>query len=393
MKNNMRTSKWVATSLLVAVQYVLGAAEIPNVLKMSDGSPVTSVAAWENKRRPEVLELLKIHVYGRNPVERPENLRFESLGADKEMMDGKAIRKRVAVCYKGPGGEGRIEVTAFIPKSDKPVPAFVLICNRPPDKNLDPERVEKSPFWPAENLIARGYATVTFYYGDVDPDKHDGFTNGVHGVFQPDPKVRTPDSWGSLAAWAWGASRVMDWIEQEGKINSKHVAVIGHSRGGKTALWCGAADQRFALTISNDSGCGGAKINRMDLPKSESIARITKSFPHWFCTNFTKYGEDLSALPVDQHMLIALMAPRLAYVASASEDVWAGQPGEFQSCILASPVWKLYGKEGLVGTTFPAVDTPLQAGNIGYHLRIGKHDLAVYDWERYMDFADRHWGK
>ena len=389
----MKVLNLLMMSLVAYGQYVIAATEIPDVLKMSDGSPVTSVAAWETKRRPEVLELMKTHVYGRNPVDRPENLRFESLGEDKEMMDGKAIRKRVAICYKGPGGEGRVEVTAFIPKSEKPVPAFVLICNRPAGKNIDPERKELSPFWPAEQLVARGYAAIAYYNGDVDPDVHDGFTNGVHGVFQPDPKVRTADSWGTIAAWAWGASRVMDWIETEKKINCAQVGVVGHSRGGKTALWCGATDQRFALTISNDSGCGGAKLNRMDLPKSEGIAKITKSFPHWFCSAFTKYGEDLDALPLDQHMLISLMAPRLAYVASASLDDWAGQTGEFQSCVLASPVWKLYGKEGLVGTTLPAVDTPMQAGYIGYHLRTGKHDLAIYDWERYMDFADKHWGK
>jgi len=383
----------ITMCLLLGIQSAMGAGEIPDVLKMSDGSPVASVAAWEAKRRPEVLELFKTHVYGRNPVERPENLRFESLGPDKEMMDGKAIRRRVAVCYKGPGGEGRIEVTAFIPKREKRVPAFVLICNRSPGKNIDPERKELSPFWPAENLVARGYAAIAYYNGDVDPDVHDGFTNGVHGVFQPDPNMRTADSWGTIAAWAWGASRVMDWIETEKMINSAQVGVVGHSRGGKTALWCGATDQRFALTISNNSGCGGAKLNRMDLPKSESIARITRVYPYWFCSTFTKYGENLDTLPLDQHMLIALMAPRLAYVASASLDDWAGQPGEFQSCVLASPVWKLYAKEGLVGTTLPVVDTPLQQGHVGYHLRTGKHDLGIYDWECYMDFADKHWDK
>lgn len=389
----MKRTHAMAMSLLVVGTAVMGASEIPDVLKMADGTPVTSVEAWEVKRRPEVLELFKAHVFGRNPVERPKNLRFESLGPDREMMDSKAIRKRVAICYKGPGGEGRIAVTAFIPKGDKPVPAFVLICNRSPDVHIDPDRVAKSPFWPAEQLIARGYAAVAFYNGDVDPDTFDGFTNGVHGVFQPDPALRKPDTWGTIAAWAWGASRVMDWIESEKMIDRTHVAVIGHSRGGKTALWCGATDQRFALTISNNSGCGGAKLNRLKLPKSESIARITKVFPHWFCSNFKKYGTGLDALPVDQHMLVALLAPRLVYVASASLDDWAGQPGEFRSCVLASPVWKLYGKEGLVGTTFPAPDTPLQAGNVGYHLRTGKHDLALYDWERYMDFADKHWRK
>ncbi len=369
------------------------AGEVPDVLKAPDGSPVASAAAWETVRRPEVLELFKTQVFGRNAVERPADLRFEPLGPDREMLDGRALRKRVQIVYTGPGGEGRFAVTAFIPRAAKPVPAFVLICNRAPEKNIDPERVEKSPFWPVEELAARGYAALAFYNGDVDPDGHDGFTNGVHGVFQPDPAVRTPESWGTLAAWAWGASRVMDWIETQPLIDAKRVAVIGHSRGGKTALWCGANDARFALTISNDSGCGGAKLNRMDLPKSESIARINKTFPHWFCDNYKQYGDNEAALPIDQHMLIALIAPRLAYVASASLDDWAGQPGEFRSCQLASPVWALYGKPGVVGDRFPSPETPLQAGCVGYHLRSGKHDLSLYDWQRYMDFADRHFSE
>ncbi len=366
------------------------AAEVPDVLKTAAGQPVTTVAAWEQVRRPEVLELFKAQVFGRNPVERPDTLRFEPIEADKEMVDGKALRKRVNIRYTGPGGAGCIALTAFIPKAAKPAPAFVLICNRSSAANIDPDRLEKNPFFPVEELVARGFAALAYYNGDVDPDDFDGFTNGVHGVFQPDPKVRTADSWGTLAAWAWGASRVMDWIETQPTIDRARVGVVGHSRGGKTALWCGASDPRFALTVSNDSGCGGAKLNRMDLPKSEGIARINKVFPHWFCGNYKQYGDNEAALPVDQHMLIALIAPRLAYVASASLDDWAGQPGEFRSCVLASPVWQLYGLKGLVGDTFPAPDTPLQEGRIGYHLRTGKHDLALYDWQRYMDFADKH---
>lgn len=367
------------------------AQRIPGVLESTDGTPVVSVAGWEQSRRPEILELFKTHVYGRNPVERPATLTFESLAPERVMMEGKAVRKRVRICYSGPGGKGSIALTAFIPRQATPAPAFVLICNRNPAENIDPERVIKSPFWPVEQLIARGYAALAFYNGDVDPDTDDGFTNGVHGVFQPDPTVRASDAWGTLAAWAWGASRVMDWIESEPLLDAQRVGVVGHSRGGKTALWCGATDTRFALTISNNSGCGGAKLNRMELPESEHIARINTVFPHWFCRNFRQYNNNESALPVDQHMLIALMAPRLVYVASASEDAWAGPQGEFRSCLLASPVWALYEKKGLVGEVFPAIEKPLHEGSVGYHLRGGKHNLGVYDWTCYMDFADRHW--
>ena len=365
-------------------------AGIPDVLKTAAGQTVSTAEAWEQVRRPEVLELFRTHVFGRNAVERPATLRFEPIEPDREMMEGRALRKRVSIRYSGPGGEGVIALTAFIPKAARPAPAFVLICNRSSAKHIDPDRLEKNPFFPAEELVARGYAALAFYNGDVDPDVHDGFTNGVHAVFQPDPSARKPDSWGTIAAWAWGASRVMDWIETQPGIDRTRVGVVGHSRGGKTALWCGATDTRFALTISNNSGCGGAKFNRMALPKSESIARINKVFPHWFCTNYKQYGDNEGALPVDQHMLVALIAPRLAYVASATLDDWAGQPGEFHSCVLASPVWRLYGQQGLVGDAFPAPDTPLQQGRVGYHLRTGKHDLSLYDWQRYMDFADKH---
>nr|MDA3924245.1 acetylxylan esterase [Kiritimatiellia bacterium] len=292
----------------------------------------------------------------------------------------------------GPGVKHSFVFTAFIPKSKKPVPAFLLICNRGYE-NIDPDRIEKSPFWPAEQIVERGYAALAFKNAELDPDFADGFTNGVHQIFQPDPKMRKSDSWATLAAWAWGASRVMDWMETEPLIDAKHVGVLGHSRGGKASLWCGAQDQRFALTISNDSGCGGAKLNRMNLPKSESIAIITKRLGYWFCDKFKEYAGNEDKLPVDQHMLIALMAPRLVYVASASGDDWAGQPGEFRSCVLASPAWKLYGLKGLEQTIFPQPDSPIQIGCVGYHMRSGKHNLTEYDWKCYMDFADKHWRK
>ncbi len=381
---------WVTGVIWLLAGSAPAASDIPELLKCADGTEVTTVQQWESQRRGVILELFREHVYGRNPVDRPADLKFEDLTPERVMMEGKALRKRIKVSFSGPGGSHSFSFTAFIPRSEKPVPAFLLICNRGAE-NIDPERLEKSPFWPAEELVRRGYAALAFSNAELDPDNFDGWTNGVHQVFQPDPAVRTADSWGTLAAWAWGASRVMDWIESEPLLDARHVAVLGHSRGGKTALWCGAQDQRFALTISNNSGCGGAKLNRMELPNSESIARINKGFPHWFCERFKEYGESLEKLPVDQHMLIALMAPRLVYVASASEDGWVGQPGEFHSCVLASPLWQLYGLKGLEATAFPEPEAPIHRGRIGYHLRSGKHGLSEYDWKCYMDFADQHW--
>jgi hypothetical protein len=362
---------------------------LPDPLITSAGHRVESAQHWLVERRPELLELFRVHEYGRAPVRQPADLRFETIGVTHGMMDGTATRKRVDAVFSGPGGEGRIRFLMFLPQNAPgPVPAFVLIGHRDPD-NYDPEREKREDFWPAEEIVSRGYAAVTFFVGDVDPDEHDGFKNGVHGIFDEYEGERPGDAWGTIAAWAWGASRAMDYIQTDPDFDATQVAVIGHSRGGKTALWCGAEDDRFALVISNDSGCSGAAISRR--PVGETIKQINDRFPHWFCTNYEAYNDNEDAQPFDQHELIALMAPRLVYVASASKDTWADPEGEFLACVHASPVYELFGLTGLESTEMPPPNTPLHGGHIGYHLREGKHDLTLYDWSRYMDFADAHW--
>jgi hypothetical protein len=254
-------------------------------------------------------------------------------------MDGTATRKQVKITYRGPGGEGSIKLVLFTPNNaGKPAPCFVLICNRPADANIDPERKHKSPCWPAEQMIARGYAAAAFYNGDVDPDKDDGFKDGVHGIFDPQ-SGRKPDSWGTIAAWAWGASRVMDYLVTDPAIDPMKIGVVGHSRGGKTALWAGAEDERFAMVVSNCSGNTGAMLARRRQPKAETIAVINKSFPHWFNENYKQYGGREDALPIDQHMLAALIAPRLLYIASKTQDLWADPEGEFLTGVYASPAY------------------------------------------------------
>ena len=368
---------------------------VPDVRVAADGTRIATAAEWEQKRRPELLKLFQEREYGIRPVERPADLAFAPLGDDREMMDGKALRKRVTISCTGPEGPFSFPATAFIPKSDKPVGAFILICNRKPEENIDPERVVKSGFWPAEEIVARGYAAVTFWNGDVARDDKVGCM--TTGVFRAWCKAgaRTPQSWGALSAWAWGASRVLDWLETLPQIDARRVAVVGHSRGGKTALLAGVTDTRFALACVNDSGCSGAKLNYATLPKSESIRIITTAFPHWFCLDYAGFADRDTELDFDQHEMVALMAPRAVAIASASEDAWAGQRGEFCSAALASPVWELYGQKGLEtrGRGFPRAGDAYQDGCISYHVRAGKHNLTPEDWTRYMDFADRVMGK
>jgi pimeloyl-ACP methyl ester carboxylesterase len=313
-------------------------------------------------------------------------MKFEVFDIAPDAMGGKAVRKQVKITLPGKGGEAGIRLLLFLPKdAAKPAPCLLFICNRGLD-NIDPTREKKSPFWPAEEIVARGYAAATFHNADVAPDKPNAWTQGVHTLY--DPSQRAPDAWGTIAAWAWGASRCMDYLVTDPAIDARRVAVVGHSRGGKTALWAGAEDPRFAMVVSNCSGSTGASIARGK--QGENIRRINTVFPHWFCENYKRFNDREAELPVDQHLLAALAAPRLLYIASATGDPGADPRNEFRAGLHATPVYRLLGLRGLAATEMPAPDSPSHEGEIGYHIRTGKHDLTVYDWNCFMDFADRH---
>jgi len=382
---------------------------LPDALVAGDGSAVADVQTWRTKRRPEILELFREHVYGRAPVGRPKGMTFDVFDDDAKALGGAAIRRQVTVNFTGKQDGPSMDILIYLPAAaKKPVPTFVLLnfggnhtIHADPAIRLSTRwmrngrevtqksRGSSSSRFPIEKILSRGYGLATIYYGDIDPDYHDGFKNGVHPVFDKPAEGKRPgDAWGSICAWAWGLGRAMDYFETDKAIDQKRVAVLGHSRLGKTSLWAGARDQRFALVISNNSGCGGAALSRRRY--GESVKRINTSFPHWFCDNFKKYNANEAALPVDQHLLIALMAPRPVYVASSDADLWADPRGEFLAARNAESVYNLFALKGLGVENMPALDSPVQKGLVGYHVRSGGHGLTEYDWQRYMDFADKY---
>ncbi len=360
---------------------------LPDPLLSANGQRITTAEQWTRERRTEVLELFRDHVYGRAPAANFQQS-FKVVKEDRQAMNGAATLKQVAITLSAAAKSVTINLTLFTPNNvSTPVPAFLLICNRSID-NIDPTREKKSEFWPAEEGIARGYAMAAFFNGDVAPDKKDAAREGIHGVLQPEGNGT--DSWGVLAAWAWGASRCLDYLVTDAAIAKDQVAVIGHSRGGKTALWAAAEDQRFALACSNDSGCGGAALHRHRTPKKETIAVINRSFPHWFNAKFKTYNGREDALPVEQHLLMTLIAPRAVAVGSAAEDLWADPRGEFLSAVNARPVFQLFGKDALGSAPqMPAINDALHGDGAHYHVRDGKHNLTLVDWTHYWDFADR----
>jgi pimeloyl-ACP methyl ester carboxylesterase len=347
---------------------------LPDPLR-SNGATKVTAEQWWSGRRAEILELFTTHVYGRSPA-RPEQLTFK-------VVEDDGRRREVDITTTRESRSFTFRLTIFLPKdAPRPLPLFLLLNHRgtvASQVNL--------PFLPVDQILARGYAAAGITLGQLSPDNAKSYRQGVIGFFDG-PEERSPDAWRTIAAWAWGGQRAMDYLQTDKDIDRNRIAVVGHSRGGKTALWCGAQDERFALTISNNSGETGAALARRR--EGETIAKINQSFPYWFTQNYKQYNDREDHLPVDQHQLIALLAPRLAYVASAAEDAWADPLGEFLATVHATPVYRLLGVKGMETTQQPPLEQPVHDGRIGYHIRKGGHGLTEYDWARFMDFADRH---
>ncbi len=387
---------------------------LPALLVANDGAAVTTSGEWAQKRRMEVFEIFESQVYGKVPS---GNVSVETtLVSETSALGGKARMKQIRLSFSNEKGRISLDLLIIVPAIAGKKPLFVglnfngnhTIIDDPNvtipeswvenneklittgNKATSASRGMNASRWPAEMIIDRGYGIATAYYGAIDPDKDD-LSDGIHALFyKKDQKQPASDEWGSIAAWAWGLSRVMDYLETDSDVDASKVALMGHSRLGKTALWAGAADQRFAIVISNNSGCGGAALSKRQI--GETVGVINSVFPHWFCDNFNQYNENEASLPVDQHMLLALIAPRPLYVASAQDDHWADPKGEFLSAYYAGVVYQLFGLEGLPTDVIPEMNSPILK-SIGYHIRTGGHDVTDFDWKAWIDFADVHFKK
>jgi hypothetical protein len=360
---------------------------LPDPLLTPDGETIGSAEQWQMHRK-KFLDIFREYMYGYRPG-LPEELNFELAREDKRAMNGKATLRIVNIISRHQGREHKFELILFLPnKISGPVPVYLLMNNRPAT-NTDPSRAEISGFWPAEEVIDRGYGIAAIQNRELAPDDTGEFTEGVIKLFEGDAENERPgNAWAALAAWGWGASRVMDYFETDRRVDCSRIAVLGHSRGGKASLWAGAEDERFSLVISNNSGSGGASLSKRRY--GETVEAVNR-FTHWFALNFRQFNGQEEKLHFDQHMLISLIAPRAVYIASADRDLWADPRGEFLSLAYSSPVYGLWSYPPIGTDAMPPMDKALHSGPRGYHVRPGGHNLTPADWHNFMDFSDRLW--
>jgi hypothetical protein len=376
--------------------------ELPDPLLMFDGTTVSSPEQWIGRRRPELKSLFQYYMYGEMPAA-PANESFEVAREDRGFLDGKATLKEVTIGLGAPDAP-KIRVLLIVPNDRKgPAPAFLGLnfygnhtavkdpnvalptswvpANAPGAKDnraTDAGRGAQADVWAADEVIGRGYALATFYCGDAFPDDKEA------------DLASKPHDRRAIGAWAWGASRVVDYLVTDKDVDAARIAVVGHSRLGKAAIVAGAFDERIALVISHQAGCGGTAPSRGKI--GESVRRINTSFPHWFADEFKGFNDQPERLPFDQNCLIALVAPRPVLLTNATQDTWANPEGQFQVLQAAEPAYRLLNSGGLDAREMPPVNT-LVGGTLGYHIRPGKHSMGREDWAVFLKYADLHLGR
>ena len=358
---------------------------LPDALMTNAGKKVTDIFTWENTRRGEILKIFTDEVYGRSPQPGDYSTNF-SVVNNTSIENGTAVRKMVRISVKGPNGTHTFEVPVYLPNKTEKVPLFIFINHRNPITSTS----STTGYFPLDSVILpRGYG-VAIINDSVVAEDSGRYRQGIIDEFN----MNGPNDWKTISAWAFCVSRLIDYLETDPDVDASKIAVIGHSRSGKAALWAAAQDKRIALTCVNNAGCTGDRLMRGSWKWGETIEKINRSFPHWFTEKYKDYNGQDKNLPFDFHQLVTLIAPGLIAQGTASGDDWADPVAQFHSLVFAQSVFALYGK---TIKTWQTSDTPdkskpivMRNGNMQHHLRIGPHDLKAEDWKYYLDFADKH---
>ncbi len=387
----------------------VGTYTLTDPLVMSNGKRVKDAKTWYNKRRPEIEEIFETQQYGRDPG-RPADESFSVTDQGTPALDGKAIRKQVTISFSTDPTWPKIHLLVYLPASaHKAVPMFLSINFGAVQNAVDDPGITPQEVWnpktntkaiplpghgfgrlPVEMFLDAGIGVATFYYGDVDPDYLGGFSNGIRARYlKPGQTERAPDDWGAIGAWAWGMSRVEDYFETDAAIDAKRVAIHGVSRLGKTVMWAGAHDQRFAAVIASCSGEGGADLSHRDY--GETIAHLTAPtrYPYQFAANYAHWAGFPDQAPMDANLLVALIAPRPLLLQTGDKDYWSDPKGEFLAEVAAGPVYELLGKDPLDSDTWPAAKVPI-LHDLGYYMHDGGHGMVPTDWDIYIQFLKNH---
>ncbi|MDR9364616.1 MAG: hypothetical protein RI575_04730 [Balneolaceae bacterium] len=361
--------------------------ELPNILETSEGDPVSTFNEWRYERRPEIVGIFAEQVYGQMP-QHFDSIEFIVVSENGSALNGTATAKEIDITITRNGNSLPIRLNLLIPNdAEKPVPVTLLMNHRGPEY-MDITLESKEDFWPAETILQRGYAAAVYSVGDVADDDPDTYTEDILETLYPE-QIGQDDGMMALSAWGWGAMRIMDYFETDDDIDQQKSMLVGHSRGGKSALWTGANDERWGIIVANESGAVGAALSKRKF--GETVEIINNGFPYWFTPNFEAFNQNESEMPFDQHMLLATIAPRGVYITAAEDDEWADPKGMYESLLHASEVYEsIYGISIPISVRMPAINNPTDNSYAAYHIRDGEHDLKIYDWVQFLNFADRH---
>ena len=382
----------------------IGTYTLPDPLVLANGKPVPDAKSWYQKRRPEIVRLFEENQFGRSPG-RPAEMTFDMFDKGTPALDGKAIRRQVTIYFSKNKSGPKMDLLIYLPAAArKPVPVFLNLSFTANSSAVDDPGIKPGEVWgrdkkrgPAPKggplgkldvapFLAAGIGVATVYYGDIEPDFLGGVTNGVRGSYlKPGQTEPAPEEWGAISAWAWGLSRAQDYLETDKGVDAKRVAIFGISRLGKTVLWAGAHDQRFAVVIASCSGEGGAALSRRNYGETIKHLVAPTRYPYQFAANYQKFGDHVDEFPVDSHMLIALIAPRPLFLQTGDKDGWSDPKGEFMAALAAGPVYRLLGKRGLVQEQMPPAGEAL-LGTLGYYMHAGGHGTIPSDWELFVKF-------